>query len=439
MNKKAVIDHYWVDFLKQGEKSSKKIGVEWEVIGFEKNSLKRLSYAQISQQITEFVKKGWQPLYEGKNIIGATLSGESLSIEPGGQLEYSSAPCAQLCYIKERLYFFQQEIEIFAKKQGWIWISVGIDPFSDVDNIPLIPKFRYKMMSEYLKKYGSHASDMMRKSASLQISFDYASEQDMRQKFLVAQYLTPIGIALFSSSGLNERQISSFNCHRAFAWMELDPVRTGLLKRVFNDNFSYYDYVKFALSVPMLSLIREGVVQDFTGGDFAEFWRNGSDKIKPEKEDWLEHLRAIFTFIRLKNVMELRIADATSSKINLAQISFFLGLLYHQPNLEKLAQKALSLGFDNINGLTKAAINNGLQGSFNQFSINELAQEALNMAKKGIKQLEPTASNFLDPLDQLIATGDNLSTQISNLYKSTASPSKERILEILTKFELVFC
>ena len=49
---------------------------------------------------------------------------------------------------------------------------------------------------------------MMYKTAGIQINYDYISEEDFEKKFKIANYLTPLSIALFANSPFKEKKFS---------------------------------------------------------------------------------------------------------------------------------------------------------------------------------------------------------------------------------------
>ena len=69
-----------------------RIGTEHEKLGYNVADTRRLTYDQIATLLTGIQERfGWQPIIEGGNIIGLTLDGQSVTLEPGGQFELSGA------------------------------------------------------------------------------------------------------------------------------------------------------------------------------------------------------------------------------------------------------------------------------------------------------------------------------------------------------------
>jgi glutamate--cysteine ligase len=52
-----------------------------------------MSFEQIEKLLTQLhTRFGWNLIKENGNIIGAELEGQTVTLEPGGQLELSGAP-----------------------------------------------------------------------------------------------------------------------------------------------------------------------------------------------------------------------------------------------------------------------------------------------------------------------------------------------------------
>src|SRR5690242_21884895 len=72
-----------------------RIGTEHEKFVYDLRTRKPVAYdgkPGIRGLLEGMTRFGWTPVREGENIIGATMAGASLSLEPGGQFELSGAP-----------------------------------------------------------------------------------------------------------------------------------------------------------------------------------------------------------------------------------------------------------------------------------------------------------------------------------------------------------
>src|SRR5262249_17095987 len=131
---------------------------------------------------------GWEPVreMEGGPIIALERGGAHVSLEPGGQLELSGAPLSDIHQIRAATARHMDELHKVCDRLGITWLGVGFHPFARQDDLPWVPKQRYGIMKQYLPTRGARALDMMRRTATVQANFDYASEEDALRKLRVA-------------------------------------------------------------------------------------------------------------------------------------------------------------------------------------------------------------------------------------------------------------
>src|SRR5690606_13375836 len=97
------------------------------------------------------------------------------------------------------------------------------------DEIPVMPKGRYKIMMNYMPKVGSLGLDMMFRTSTVQVNLDFGSEADMVKKFRVGLALQPVATALFANSPFTEGKPNGFLSFRSHIWTDTDADRTGML------------------------------------------------------------------------------------------------------------------------------------------------------------------------------------------------------------------
>ena len=188
------------EYFKAGEKSSKKIGVEFEHFLISKTDLKSFGYNDQSGQkslMKQLVNNGWQVQYaEGDDIFNAVKASNMVSFEPGGQVEISIKPFESVMDIKKEYLGVKSEIESFLDEDQAL-ISLGYHPESKIEALPLLPKKRYEFMFEALHQRGRRARNMMKGTASTQVSIDFDSEADFVKKFKVANLFSPFFFKIF--------------------------------------------------------------------------------------------------------------------------------------------------------------------------------------------------------------------------------------------------
>ena len=136
--------------------------------------------------------------------------------------------------------------------------------------------------------------------------------------------------------------------YRSFIWTNTDPRRCGLLKFIYNKNFSFEMYVDYLLELPMYFVIRKNKYIDMTNLRFKDYLNKKKLNFKPTLEDWKIHMTTVFPEVRLKNYIEVRGADGGPWSRVCALPAFWTGLLYDEKNLNLLTNEISSWKFDDI-------------------------------------------------------------------------------------------
>ena len=83
-NKQDLIDYFQQGCKKEDQLS---IGVEHEKFLFDGNLNKRINFDTISKIFNFLEKFGWKPIREKNNVIALKREGQSITLEPGNQVE----------------------------------------------------------------------------------------------------------------------------------------------------------------------------------------------------------------------------------------------------------------------------------------------------------------------------------------------------------------
>ena len=137
---------------------------------------------------------GWEPIMESDNIIGLfdVTGGGAISLEPGGQFELSGAPVENVHQTASELMAHLAQVREVAKPLGIGFLGMGMSPNWTRAEIPMMPKGRYKIMTNYMPKVGTFGLDMMYRTCTVQANLDFSSEADMVKKLRVALALQPL-------------------------------------------------------------------------------------------------------------------------------------------------------------------------------------------------------------------------------------------------------
>ena len=284
--------------------------------------------------LTEF---GWDPVFEGDNVIALKGADGAVSLEPAGQFELSGAPLENLHQSCSEAARHLNQCKEIGDRLGLGFLGLGMWPDKARADLPVMPKGRYKIMLNYMPKVGSLGLDMMLRTCTIQVNLDYSSEADMVKKFRVGLALQPVATALFANSPFTEGKPNGFKSFRSHIWEDTDPDRTGMLPFVFEDGFGYERYCDYMLDVPMYFVYRDGKYLDVAGRSFRDFLDGELPELpgeKPRVTDWTDHLSTAFPEVRLKSFLEMRGADGGRWGRTCGLPALWVGLLYDTQALD---------------------------------------------------------------------------------------------------------
>lgn len=375
------------------------------------------------QGLTEF---GWRPIEEGGKIIALAGNDGTISLEPAGQLELSGAPLRDLHMSCAESGRHLEQVKAVGDRLGLGFLGLGMWPDKRRDELPMMPKGRYKIMSEHMPRVGNLGLDMMLRTCTIQVNLDYASEADMVKKFRVGLALQPVATALFANSPFTEGKPNGFKSFRSHIWEDTDPARTGMLPFVFEDGFGYERYCDYALDVPMYFVFRDGKYVDAAGLSFRDFL-NGKLSVLPGERptiaDWVDHLSTAFPEVRLKSFLEMRGADGGRWGRICALPALWVGLLYSDNALDAAWDRVKHWTIEEREALRHAVPREALGAAVpGGGTVQDLAAEVLEIASLGLRdRAEMNAagdseSGFLDPLREVVASGKTFADRMLDRY-----------------------
>ncbi|MEM1236522.1 MAG: glutamate--cysteine ligase [Pseudomonadota bacterium] len=421
-----------------------RIGTEHEKFGYNAETLLPLPYdgACSIKAMLEGLRDGfgWSPVEEAGHLIGLEKDGANVSLEPGGQLELSGAPLVSIHETCDEVNTHLAEVRTVADKIGARFIGLGAAPNWTHDQMPMMPKGRYKLMDSYMGKVGTTGTWMMRRTCTVQVNLDFASESDMVQKMRVAVALQPIATALFSNSPFWEGKPNGHKSWRSRIWRDLDASRTGMLPFVFEDGFGFERWAEYALDVPMYFVYRDGQYIDALGQSFRDFLKGELPALPgetPTLSDWADHLTTIFPEARVKKFIEMRGADGGPWRRLCALPAFWVGLTYDQGALDAAWDMAKSWDAETREAWRVAASVDGLKAEVGGVKMVDLAREAVDIAESGLKArampgaggLVPDETHFLNALQESIESGQAPADELLAAYEGPWAGDIDRIYD----------
>lgn len=402
-----------------------RIGTEHEKFGWLTDSRRPLPYAGDRSIKALFdgltAQHGWEPMSEGENVIGLKRGGATISLEPGGQFELSGAAVENLNETAAELQNHLDEVRGIADPLGIRFMGLGAAPEWRHEDMPVMPKGRYRLMTDYMGRVGTHGTQMMYRTCTVQVNLDYASEADMVQKLRVSLALQPVATALFASSPFFDGKVNGHKSWRSRIWRGLDNSRTGMLPFAFKGDFGFQAYVDWVLDVPMYFVYRDGKYINALGQSFRDFLKGELPALpgeKPTLSDWADHMTTVFPEARVKKYIEMRGADMGDQAHVVALPAFWVGLMYDQTALD--AAWDLVKGFDaeTREGLRVAASVDGLAGEASGVKIIDLARAAVGLSHAGLAARGMGEERHLAPLMQSLATGKTQADRWLELYRA---------------------
>nr|WP_295379094.1 glutamate--cysteine ligase [Pseudoxanthomonas sp.] len=421
-----------IEFLASGARPREdwKIGTEHEKFGFRTDDLRPPTFdgergiEALLQGLTRF---GWAPVEEHGRVIALSRDDASVSLEPAGQLELSGAPLAHLHETCCETATHLQEVRAVAEPMRLGFLGMGFQPKWRRDEMPWMPKGRYKIMREYMPKVGTLGLDMMTRTSTVQVNLDVGSEADMVKKFRVSLALQPIATALFADSPFTEGKPNGYQSYRSHIWTDTDPDRTGMLDFVFEDGFGYERYVDYLLDVPMYFSYRDGIYHDASGQSFRDFLRGDLPVLPgelPTLRDWSDHMTTAFPEVRLKKFLEMRGADGGPWNRLCALPAFWVGLLYDDAALDAAWDLVKDFSLEERHALRDGVPKHALKLPFRGGTVRDVAAEALKIAVAGLRRRERLnskgvdESGFLDALIEIVESNETPAERKLKLFQT---------------------
>lgn len=349
----------WTEPIRYKAKKDPMVGMELEFYAFHKDSYEPLGMkkgVQENQDLFVSLDKEYQKSFPEKRYkkqiepetglilgVGSAADG-GWSCEPGGQIEYSSAPQLNLDDLVQDIFFSLKRLEA-ANANRYVFLPHGTNPLTTADHPLLLPKTRYQIMTRYFQSSppSMRGIDMMRHSAAVQINVDISGYEEWQDAARLAIALTPLTAQLFANSRFFQGHKSAFLSERENIWEHMDPSRSGYfldeksLASGENLETLYARWAKnaYVFHISKLSQSQQPLFGELT---FEQWMESGFHGVFPEERDWQMHLATLFPHLRLRQFLEIRHVDAQPFSQSFAAVSFFYGLLCHAESRKKCWQ-----------------------------------------------------------------------------------------------------
>jgi glutamate--cysteine ligase len=386
----------FVDYLRSGAKPQTEwlSGLEFELFGYTAREFERLDAAQVQATLARIAASSDELHFENGILMEALTNCEArVTVEPGGQVEFSGAPRKSLSECERDMRAYLARLHSIAEESGFAFLASGFDPLRTIDEQRWYPKARYAVMRPYMAARGRRAWDMMTRTCAIQVSLDYESETDLAKKFILGNRLAPIITAIFANSPFENGEPSGYKSTRAAVWLETDSERDVSLEA----------FVEYAFNVPMIFTRRSEIYAPVAAGlSFGTFLDGADTELLPVFQDWTDHLTTIFTEARLKQYVELRSADCGPVTMALALQALWKGLMYDADALDEALRLAPNLAHDEMRALQEEVAREALAARYAGVDVLSLAKETLALAALGLGRVAPEEVRYLDVLREQV-------------------------------------
>ncbi|MDQ4089067.1 MAG: ergothioneine biosynthesis glutamate--cysteine ligase EgtA [Actinomycetota bacterium] len=231
--------------------------------------------------------------------------GGRITVEPGGQVELSSAPHAGPAAAIEATTAGLTFLQGALAAAGIGTEATGLDPVRR--NGRLISTPRYDAMEAYFDGDGGAGLAMMCGTASIQVNLDLGDAAHMVRRWRVAHALGPVLVAAFANSPVACGAPTGARSSRQQIWAVLDPTRSAPAVSVLPPVDAWARYA-LAAQVMLVRGDRFRAVRHSLS--FAQWMAEGDDAGYPTIDDFAYHLTTLFPPVRPKGWLELRMIDA---------------------------------------------------------------------------------------------------------------------------------
>ncbi len=316
-----------IQYLKNGCKPCDMplhFGVELEHFVVKKDTKEAVSY--YGENGVEAILIQLMPFYEESvysegHLIALGREGIALSLEPAAQLEVSISPQTDIGGIRAIYERFVREITPILEEHAYEMVTYGYQPKSKVEDLELLPKPRYRFMDAYFAKIGPYGRQMMRGTASTQVSVDYYSEEDFSDKYGIAYTLKEVLAYFCSNSPVYEGEEYNGYALRDEIWSGTDKRRVDVAPYMVDGTMSFEDYADFVLQTPVI-VNKDGAQEYYDERTIGEI---AKERIF-SKEELAHVLSMVFPMIRAKHFLEIRFADSMPMERVLKYVLILKGL-----------------------------------------------------------------------------------------------------------------
>ncbi len=253
---------------------------------------------------------GRLPYAELCPLEGLLPSGSRVTLEPGGQVELSTAPAQDLDALLDGLATDTAELDARLSSRGLRAVDRALDLARPPQRVLAQP--RYQAMEAFFDTRGGAGRWMMCNTAALQINLSHDPAGSTR-RWRVLHAIAPVLLATFANSPGLDCAGRSWASLRQGIWQSLDPARTCAPGLTGSPRRAWADYV-LAADVMMIRTSGDAIAVP-PGLPFAQWLRQGHPAGWPTADDLRYHMTTLFPPVRPRGWLEIRVIDALPPQV----------------------------------------------------------------------------------------------------------------------------
>jgi len=323
--------HVGVVCFKQGPPALIGAELEW-LLAHTDDRTTRPTLTEIATALGDYAPRSIAPCSQARTLSG----GSTVTVEPGGQVELSSAPCPDAHSLCVALSADAGRLAELLEAAGLQLRDGATDDVRAAHRQLLLP--RYAAMEAAFDRVGPYGRLMMCNTAAVQVNVDAGrAGVEMSSRWALLHEAGPALVAAFACSPqLHGAPAGQWASQRMRTWLELDPARTQPPRVDTQDLVNAY--ARWALDVPLLCVQRSDDTWTAPpGASFADWVEGRLDGVvgrAPTTADLDYHLSTLFPPVRANGYFEVRYLDAQPRTAWRIPIAAFEGLLRDQSTVE---------------------------------------------------------------------------------------------------------
>ena len=339
------------------------------------------------------------------------------SLEPGGQLEWSSPPYENLNDLSIAQLRHRKLLDDVTDHRDLIVLHWGLEPILSPDDIDLIHQSKYQLMNDHMEKVNTHGKWMMRNTASIQVNIDITGKQDAEKMGFLADCLHPVCAYLFANSPFYKNEPAGTKNIRNIIWEQTDNHRCRNLvdHGISSPNDLIKNYIDYMMDIPGIFQLNSKNVLENTDGTLGARleYLYGNGKIR--NADIQLALHQVFTNVRYKHLVEVRGADRPPLGHELAPIAFWTGLLTTDKTREKALDVVKQWSSQERASWNKSALNlDSSQIGPNGESFEYWNKWAGELALEGLAERGKNEESHFKPFFESVLSDGPFSLQVQN-------------------------